>query len=460
MKERLRRIPGVMPFWRARPMQAARISVRNGYAWVNRRLIPRVRAFKHRKTLRLMITGTKGKTTTTTMLASIMAEAGYRVGYCTTDNVVIEGEVIAVGDYAGIKGPRIILNTPTVDCAVLETARGGLRKRGLYVSSCHAAALLNIGLDHIGQDGIDSLETMLAHKKQVTDAAFGRVILNAEDSLVAPLWEEYSVQRSTLFAIDPAAVADHLARGGEAVTLTGGPTPRMVHRGPSGETDIMAVTDLPAAMGGNVPFIVANALATIALARAVGIGADVIATALGRIDLSSSGIPGRFQSIEGFPFDVFVDRGHDPAGLAGFFEGVAGARRSDGAIRAMMTAPGNRPDWYFKEVARIAKEAGVEIFVLFDSDVLRREREPGEIPKRMADWLLSSGVAQERISEHRTASEAVSKMISEATPGDVLCFLGEHVKQDLRGLVLAELGSAGYAEENKPGPSGGRSAEA
>jgi cyanophycin synthetase len=249
LTEILRKTPGARLVWRSAPVSLLRAKAGH----LRRKLEPWLRTVRQRKTVRIMITGTKGKTTTTTMVARIMAQAGHRTGYCTTDNVVIDGRVVHVGDSAGQVGARLVLEDPSVTCAVLETARGDLRARGLYIATCRAAALLNIGWDHVGTDGIDTQEAMLAVKKRVTDASRGRVVLNVEDALVAPLVRDYGVTRTTFFARDPAAVAGHLAAGGEAVTLTEGPAPRIVHRGPAGDVEILPVADIPPRWAGACP---------------------------------------------------------------------------------------------------------------------------------------------------------------------------------------------------------------
>ena len=101
-----------------------------------------------------MITGTKGKTTTTRMLAHILSKAGHRVGFASTDGVVINGNYINRDDDAGYYGAHIVLTDRSITAAVLETARGGLLKWGLYIDRCNVAALLNVGREQIGIDGI------------------------------------------------------------------------------------------------------------------------------------------------------------------------------------------------------------------------------------------------------------------------------------------------------------------
>jgi cyanophycin synthetase len=75
------------------------------------------------------ITGTNGKTTTARMLAHILKMAGKKVGLTTTDGLYVDGKRILQGDLTGPWSAQMVLRDPTVDFAVLETARGsGIRR--------------------------------------------------------------------------------------------------------------------------------------------------------------------------------------------------------------------------------------------------------------------------------------------------------------------------------------------
>ncbi|MCH8931325.1 MAG: cyanophycin synthetase, partial [Proteobacteria bacterium] len=90
------------------------------------------------------ITGTNGKTTTSRMLAHIMKLAGHTVGLSSSDGVYIDGRLTVEGDMTGPVSAGMILRDPSVDAAVLETARGGILRRGLGFSHCDVAACLNV----------------------------------------------------------------------------------------------------------------------------------------------------------------------------------------------------------------------------------------------------------------------------------------------------------------------------
>ena len=159
-----------------------------------------------------MVTGTKGKTTTTRMLAHILSEAGHIVGYTSTDGVVVNGEYLNRYDYADYNGARILLAHPSITAAVLETARGGLLKLGLYRDRCNVAALLNVGREQIGIDGIETLEQMAILKQRVINAARDAVVLNADDVLCTGMINRYPVRRLNLFSLiaDNFFVKNHI----------------------------------------------------------------------------------------------------------------------------------------------------------------------------------------------------------------------------------------------------------
>ena len=169
-----------------------------------------------------MVTGAIGKTSTSTMLASILGCAGYIVGSATTEGVRIDGELVEQADLANADGASIVLRDATVTAAVLETARGGIVKTGLYVDRCDVAALLNVDRDQIGMDGVETLDDMVETKRKVLDVARKAVVLNADDPRCLALAEEFKPRlRTILFSKSPetAAIRGHVAAGGEVLFL-------------------------------------------------------------------------------------------------------------------------------------------------------------------------------------------------------------------------------------------------
>ena len=104
----------------------------------------------------IAVTGTNGKTTTTLAIAHVLQRLGQVTGVTTTEGVCVDGRRIVDGDCTGYWSARTVLTSPEVEVAVLETARGGILKRGLAFDRCDVGVVLNVDGDHLGQDGVDT----------------------------------------------------------------------------------------------------------------------------------------------------------------------------------------------------------------------------------------------------------------------------------------------------------------
>ena len=217
-----------------------------------------------------MITGTKGKTTTLRMLAHILTVAGYRVGFTSTDGVVIDGENLNHRDSSGYADARTVLRNKSITAAILEVARGGLLKTGPYVDRCDVAALLNVGREQIGMDGVDTVEQMARVKQRVIDAAKDVVVLNADDEQCVRLIDDYPVEQVVLFSLeeDNAVVKRHLKMGGAVLQRSANCIVRC--EGGSVES-LISIAKLPSCRNGLFPQNIANAMAAAALAEGMNV---------------------------------------------------------------------------------------------------------------------------------------------------------------------------------------------
>ena len=89
----------------------------------------------------------------------------------STDGVYVDGKLSVKGDMTGPKSAQIVLRDPTVDFAVMETARGGLVRSGLGYQQSNVAACLNVSADHLGLGGIDTVEQLAVVKRVVIESA-------------------------------------------------------------------------------------------------------------------------------------------------------------------------------------------------------------------------------------------------------------------------------------------------
>jgi cyanophycin synthetase len=380
------------------------------------------------------ITGTKGKTTTTRMLARILSEAGHAVGFASTDGITITGKLVYEGDSASYAGARRVLNEPTISTAVLETARGVLLHHGLYVGRCDVAALLNIGREQIGIDGIDTLEQMAKLKRKILDAASGTVVLNADDRFCRELMAEFSAARTSVFSFDPESgtVSQHLKKGGAAFCLDESERPQIVRLQGDEAQSIAFVSDMPATWGGVVRHNIANALAAAALADGLGIDLGTIRAGLHSFDLSLEQSPGRFNIIRESPTLVILDNAMSPP-AAEALAGCLAAVKVKGRKRCMMTSAGNRPDWHYAEVVA-ALVKGFDHFVCYEWKVYRRGRAPGEITLLLKNELLRQGVEPGAIDAAQDYETGLQMLSAKSRPGDLVVVLGVPKRKDMAML--------------------------
>jgi UDP-N-acetylmuramyl tripeptide synthase len=118
-----------------------------------------------------------------------------------------------------------LLNDPTIDSAVLETAREGILRRGLGYECADFGIVLNMHDDHVGSDDITFLEDLAYAKSVVAEQIYpeGCAVLNADIELVLEMKSRVS-SRLALFSrsANHSAVREHVAAGGLAVVLDGG----------------------------------------------------------------------------------------------------------------------------------------------------------------------------------------------------------------------------------------------
>lgn len=354
-----------------------------------------------------IVTGTNGKTTTTRLVAR-MARAAERVpGITSSDGVAVDEQLVHRGDFSGPEGTRLALRHPAVEIAILETARGGILRRGLTVERCDAAVITNVSADHLGDYGVDDV-AMMAQVKAVVGRDARTVILNADDP--------------ALVAIAPSFTGEvvwfsRVPRPGIAWTVRDG---QLVH----GDRALVAIDQIPITFGGRATYNLENALAAAALAHALGLPENAIVAGLRGFTSSSEDNPGRGNLVEANGVRVLLDFGHNPAAIRGVLalahELVA--ERGDGALRVTIGMPGDRLDAELREVAReIAARTPAQVVVHELSEYLLRGRAPGEVPDLLASGLRTDGVAN--VGFAASELEAVTRALADARPGDVVVVL-------------------------------------
>ena len=387
------------------------------------------------------ITGTNGKTTTTRMVAHIAQMAGYAPGMTTSDGVYINGRLSVKGDMTGPTSAGMVLRDPDVDCAILETARGGMVRAGLGFKSCDVAAVLNVRSDHLGIRGIDTLDDLAEVKRIPIEVAEDCAVLNADDERCLAMAEHTRASSICYVTMDPqhAVVREHVRAGGRAVVLEPGMNGDMITIYDGGRHIPLVWTHLiPATIEGKATHNVQNAMFAAAVAYALGeramerIGLDHIRHGLRTFSTSYYEAPGRLNVFDEHPFKVILDYAHNPDAV-GMMVDLAGKLEVRGRRIAVLAAPGDRRDEDIREIASLA--AGH-----FDRYVLKRDdnprgRGPTEVPDMMREVLLASGVAPEAIDVVPDEQAAIAHALSSAEENDLVLIFGDDISRSWKQII-------------------------
>ncbi|MCD9030115.1 Mur ligase, partial [Luteimonas sp. BDR2-5] len=301
-----------------------------------------------------LVTGSNGKTTTVRLLAAMTRANGWPTAHSCTDGVFFDGRELEAGDFSGPTGARTALRQPQAEAAILETARGGMLRRGLAVQRADVAVVTNISVDHFGEYGIHDLDDLAAVKLTVARAVAdgGLLVLNADDPVIARQARLFDAQRLGWFAGDDAhpALLAHRARGGATSGVADG---RLRLHLDDATHDLGAVAAMPLTLGGSAAYNVANVAAAALAAAGLGIAPDVIARVLASFGNARGDNPGRLQRWQFGGIDVVVDYAHNPDGLRGLLRAV-GADRRGGRLGIVLGHAGNREEADLRAVAATA----------------------------------------------------------------------------------------------------------
>ncbi len=379
----------------------------------------------------LSVTGTNGKTTTTRLLAHIFKQTGKVIGYTTTDGTYIGNFMVEPGDNTGPQSARLILQDPTVEVAVLETARGGILRSGVAFDSANVGVVLNVASDHLGIGDIDTIDQLAHLKSVVAEAVFpdGYAVLNADDPRVAAMAQRTKANIA-YFTMNPNSelVRQHIQKGGVAAVYERGCLSILkgdwTHR-------IERAENIPLTMGGRAPFMIANALAASLAAFVQNVSIEQIRLGLNTFRASVSQTPGRMNLFDLGKHHALVDYAHNPHS----YQAVGGFVRNwrDGERIGVVGGPGDRRDEDFIMLGRLAAEIFDKIIVKEDDDTRGRRR-------GSAADLIAQGIEEvNRNCNYQTILDettAVNTALDMATEKSLVVILPESVNRAI-GLIKA-----------------------
>ena len=379
------------------------------------------------------ITGTNGKTTVTRMTAHILRETGLNIGTATTDGILFNGETVQSGDTTGPASARKVLNNEAVDIAVLETARGGIIRRGLGWDWADVGVVTNITEDHIGQDGIESIEDLVWIKSLIAERvrAGGTLILNADDEQSAALIHRPAVARVpkkiVYFAMSESnPIAKEHREKGEIVYFVENDS--IVEASGEKLTEIVEIKNIPVTIGGTAEFQIQNAMAATAACRALNMSPDEIARALGtfRSDAHNAGRNNFYRVGKGY---ALIDYGHNPQA----FEAICRmtARWTDKKTVGIVSVPGDRSDELIKKAGRIAVAGFDRVIIKGDHNL--RGREQGEIAE-MLEQIASEIGKRSDCEVVLNAEDVFEREIANIGENEVVVFFYEKLEPVLETL--------------------------
>lgn len=375
------------------------------------------------------VTGTNGKTTTVRLIANMLKSIGYQVGMTTTDGIYVQDRLIASGDMSGPYSAKVILKDPMIDCAVLETARGGIIREGLGYNMADVGVVLNVQPDHLALKGIHTVEDLAKVKAVVAEMVRkgGFTVLNADDEQCLNM-AQYCREEIIYFSLRPSnpLIQSHVDSEHTAVVYDRGYITVMTG---ASATPIARAVDMPITLEGRALFNVQNALAA-AVGHAMGLKNEEIRHGLISFFPSPSQTPGRTNFFSINDFEVMLDYAHNPPAYKNIIDLIS--RLGHNRCLFVFDVVGDRRDEDLSEISALIA-SGCQHAIVYEDKQLRG-RQPGELMDIVEKAFLESGFKAASFEKIADEGQAIERALSIARKDDLVCIMSGRVEQVIERL--------------------------
>jgi len=385
----------------------------------------------------ISITGTNGKTTTTRLTAHVLSNMGYKVGMTTTDGIYIDGECIDSGDDTGYNSAKSVLLNKEVEVAVLETARGGMIRKGLAYELADVAAITNITEDHIGVDGINSMEQLANVKSLVGEAVKedGYVVLNADDKWSKSILKNIKAKKIFFSKKkDNVLIQDAISSGNIAVYIDDN---MLCVTNEKKKYKIADIRNIPITLGGILDFNIENIMTSCGILVGMGVDYCMISKGFRSFKLDCKDSSGRFNIYDVKGVKVILDYGHNIEGYRAILKSLIKFKKKN--LIGVIGVPGDRSNKIIRDIGTMCGNVMNDVYIKEDID--KRGRKEGEV----AQVLKNSIDACENIKGKiiLDEKEALKVALDNAQSGDCIIVFYEK----LSPLIKLIEGYNGFNED-------------
>lgn len=367
------------------------------------------------------VTGTNGKTTTTRLIAHTISLLGNNVGMTSTGGIYINNKCIYKGDTTGYTSAMTLLMNKEIDVAVLETARGGIIRKGLAYDLADVAVITNITEDHLGIDEINTLEDLSYVKSLVGEAvkSEGYVVLNADDEISKSIINR---MRSNIIFIskdkDNTLLRENISKGGYGVYTYNG----YIYAEKDGNAvPIIKINKINITLNGKLRYNIENSMCACAALIGLNVDYSVIRKGLTTFYCNEKQNPGRFNMYTVNGATVILDYGHNIEGYKAVLEGIKEIKHN--RLIGIIGVPGDRLDSNVLQVGNISGNYFDYIYIKEDED--KRGRRNGEIARLLEKGVINSGFNNKNLEIILDEAEALEKAIDNSKPGDLIIIFFE-----------------------------------